>query len=103
MGKKGKNKKKKKTAHRRRREADRRWFRKKLGTKPKQCADCQREGVPLQFHHVRYDIPRTGRYICNECHMKVHGFKPNNNKRKMRENNKYRNNRSSQNKRYKEE
>lgn len=81
--------KRKKTAHDRRRENDRKYFKKHPELKPNYCQDCGKINVPLQFHHERYDIPRCGRFLCEECHMKIHGIKPNWQKRKMRKNNKY--------------
>jgi len=70
-----------KSQHARRRENDRKWFKSHPEEVPSICKDCGRSDVKLQFHHERYDVPRIGRFICNECHMKAHGTKPNLEKR----------------------
>jgi len=78
----GRKRKRRVSDHERRRRADRKWFKRHPEYKPDHCQDCGKKGVPLQFHHERYDIPRCGRFVCAECHMKIHGIKPNPNKRK---------------------
>jgi hypothetical protein len=78
-----------KKPHDRRRESDRRWFKKHPECIPTCCQVCNKTGVKLQFHHERYDIPRVGKFICEECHMNIHGVKPNLEKRRMKEKNKY--------------
>jgi hypothetical protein len=72
---------KNKSQHARRRENDRKWFKQHPEQVPTTCQDCGRSDVKLQFYHERYDIPRVGRFLCEECHMKVHGTKPNPEKR----------------------
>ncbi len=76
-------------AHDRRRENDRKYFKKHPEEVPTACQDCGKV-EKLQFHHERYDIPRCGRWLCEECHMKVHGTKPNLERRQAKaEKNKY--------------
>jgi len=77
----------KKTEHDRRRENDRKWFKKHPQEVPTACQKCGKSGVPLQFHHERYDVPRVGQFLCEECHMAIHGIKPNWEKRRSK--NKY--------------
>lgn len=80
------HKKRNKSDHDKRRRSDRKWFRKHPELRPTFCSDCGRDGVLLQFHHMRYDIPRCGRFICEECHMKQHNVQPNQMKREAKRN-----------------
>lgn len=78
-----------KTDHDRRRESDRKWFKMHPESIATACEDCGKV-EKLQFHHERYDIPRCGKWLCEECHMKRHGTKPNLEKRQAKaERNKY--------------
>ena len=78
-----------KTQHDRRRSNDRNWFKKHPECIATACQDCGKV-EKLQFHHERYDVPRCGRWLCEECHMKVHGMKPNLERRRIKaEKNKY--------------
>lgn len=81
---KKRKRKKNRSAHDNRRRADRKWFQRHPEMIPTKCADCNKQ-VPLQFHHERYDVPRTGRFLCEFCHMKQHGTKPNWEKRMAKE------------------
>lgn len=78
-----------KSQHARRRENDRKYFKLHPEEKINTCEKCGKEdsvwysGVlcKLQFHHERYDVPRVGKWLCDECHMTEHGTKPNLEKR----------------------
>jgi hypothetical protein len=79
-----------KTPHDRRRENDRKYFKQHPEERATACEKCGKV-CKLQFHHERYDVPRVGKWLCEDCHMAEHGTKPNLHRRaaKLARRNKY--------------
>jgi len=57
--------------HQNRRVADNRYFHKHQELKGKHCDWCECQSN-LTFHHTRYDKPRVGVWLCQECHRAYH-------------------------------